>query len=168
MPTDEWRRCGSWMNTRRPQLAFESSSGVLQRQRASSMTPRRAQHEAMTALTPLAVTYSLEAPASRNGPLSPTGAPGEPAAVARGRAAPAAMPQHASPPPESGDPHAPPRARPPARVIDRRSNNCAPRSDTHRNSTTEAMSYPQTHGAPPEYPVTDTYKQQSPRPRRYQ
>ena len=118
----------------------------------------------MTALTPLAVTYSLEAPASRNGPLSPTGAPGERAAVARGRAAPAAMPQHASPPPESGDPHAPPRARPPARVIDRRSNNCAPRSDTHRSSTTEAMSYPQTQGAPPEYPVTDTHRQQSPRP----
>ena len=118
----------------------------------------------MTALTPLAVTYSLEAPASRNGPLPPTGAPGEPAAVARGRAVPAAMPQHSNPPPESGDPHAPPRARPPARVIDRRSNKCAPRSDTHRSSTTEAMSYPQTQGAPPEYPVTDTYRQQSPRP----
>ena len=54
------------------------------------------------------------------------------------------------------------------RCRDRRSNNCAPRSDTHRSSTTEAMSYPQTHGAPPEYPVTDTHKQQSPRPRRYQ
>ena len=168
MPTDEWRRCGSWMNTRRPQLAFERSRGVLQRQRATSSMPRRAQDEAMTALTPLAVTYSLEAPASRNGPLPPTGAPGEPVAVARGRAAPAAMPQHSNPPPESSDPHAPPRARQPARVIDRRSNKCAPRSDTHRSSTTDATSYPQRHGAPPEYPVTDTYKQQSPRPRRYQ
>ena len=62
MPTDEWRRCGSWMNTRRPQLTFERSRGVLQRQRSSSLTPRRAQDEAMTALTPQTHGAPLENP----------------------------------------------------------------------------------------------------------
>ncbi len=129
---------------------------------------RHAQDESMTALTPLAATYSFEALASRNAPLSPTGVPGEHAAVERGRTAPRTIPQHSSPPPESGDPHAPRRARPPARVIDRHSNNCSRCSDTHRSSTTDAMSRPQTQGAPPEYPVTCTYRQQLPHPRKYQ